>query len=438
MSEPELSEVLAELRELRAEVTTLRAQVAQQTPPEPVTPPLPLASNGHEKIDGDGTDAVSRRHALRTAGMVAAGTLAGGAALVTAAGTAAAASGNFDGNPAVTATGSPAYRGFTTAVGAICADLQANYADSTVLNATAYGANSIGIEAQGTALGIRGRSSGGQAIIGDASSSGTIGVYGLGSNSAIGVQGSSPYIGVYGSTTSAAGEGVRGESTSGAAVHGISYSTGRGGQFESASGIGVEGNGQRGVRAIGTYAALQMTPTSFPPPSASIPYYAGELTPGPGDVLWYCVEAGTPGTWRTLAAPNSAGAFYAVTPGRVYDSRLSTYPQHGALGSGQNRTLSVASSYDLNGALLNSNFIPTGATAVFANIVVVDTIGNGWLAINPGGDSVVHAATINWSQTGQVLANGISLTLNDSRQITVINGSAGSTQFIIDITGYWL
>jgi hypothetical protein len=37
-----------------------------------------------------------------------------------------------------------------------------------------------------------------------------------------------------------------------------------------------------------------------------------------------------------------------------------------------------------------------------------------------------------------VLANGISLTLNASREITVVNGSGGSTQFIIDITGYWM
>ena len=231
-----------------------------------------------------------------------------------------------------------------------------------------------------------------------------------------------------------------GESSVGYAVRGSASSSGNGGLFESATGIAARAIGRYGAVIEGDYSAFILREITFDPRTSVLPSSVGyrELTPGPDGVLWYNVAAGTPGTWRTLAAPNSAGAFYAVTPGRVYDSRLSTYPQHGTLGSGQNRTLSVASSYDLNGALLNSNFVPVGATAVFANIVVVDTVANGWLAVNPGGDITVHAATINWSQTGQVLANGISLTLDNNRQITVINGSAGSTQFVIDITGYWL
>jgi hypothetical protein len=121
----------------------------------------------------------------------------------------------------------------------------------------------------------------------------------------------------------------------------------------------------------------------------------------------------------------------------VYDSRLSTYAQHGVLGSGQRRKLSVGTSYDVNGGSPTANFVPEGATAVFANITVVDTVGSGYLAVNPGGTTVVSASSINWSAAGQILANGISLTLNSSREITVIAGGAGSTQFIIDILGYY-
>jgi hypothetical protein len=108
------------------------------------------------------------------------------------------------------------------------------------------------------------------------------------------------------------------------------------------------------------------------------------------------------------------------------------------LSGGQNRTISVANSYNVSGTLVTSDFIPAGATAVFANVTVVDTVGAGYLSINPGGTTAVAASTINWSANGQVLANGISLTLNASREITVVNGSGGSTQFIIDITGYWM
>ena len=138
-----------------------------------------------------------------------------------------------------------------------------------------------------------------------------------------------------------------------------------------------------------------------------------------------------------LSGPLTAGAFTPVTPARVYDSRLSTYALHGVLGSGQNRPISVANSFDVNGTPVTANFVPIGATAVFANVTVVDTTGNGWLAINPGGTTAVSASSINWSASGQILANGISLTLNATRQITVVNGSSGSTNFIIDVLGYY-
>ena len=58
--------------------------------------------------------------------------------------------------------------------------------------------------------------------------------------------------------------------------------------------------------------------------------------------------------------------------------------------------------------------------------------------MNPGGDTVEGASTINWSAAGQTLANGVALTLNGSRQLTVVAGGPGSTNFIIDISGYWL
>lgn len=437
MSEPQLSDVLAELRELRAEVTTLRAQVAERAP----TAKTPARSTTTPTVDVDGTDAVSRRRALRTAGIVAAGALAGGTALVAASSPAAAASGTFDGNPAVTAVGSPAVRADTTAQTQTGIEVHANYSDSIGVQSWALAAGSVGVDGIGTVAGVRGIPSGsGEAgVIGDARSNGTIGVRGRGGPSAIGVKGESGNIAVNGIANSN-GTGVWGESVVGAAVRGDASSTGRGAQFSSALGVALEASGGTiGTMTTGTYSALLLGATAFAPTAASShAYEAGEMTRGPGGVLWYCVESGTPGKWRTLSAPTGAGSFYAVTPARAYDSRLSTYPQNGVLGSGQNRTISVANRYDVNGTLVTSNFVPTGATAVFANVTVVDTVGAGYLAVNPGGTTAVAASTINWSASGQVLANGISLTLNASREITVVNGSGGSTQFIIDITGYWL
>ena len=50
----------------------------------------------------------------------------------------------------------------------------------------------------------------------------------------------------------------------------------------------------------------------------------------------------------------------------------------------------------------------------------------------------VGASTINWSAPGQVLANGVTLTLNTDRQLTIVAGGGGSTEFIVDISGYYL
>lgn len=430
MAELDLTDVLYELQELRDEVTRLQDRLDQKERLRPSVSALANKADLAGTQDPDGNDAVSRRHALRTAGIVAAGAIAGGTAILASAGPAAAASGTFDGNPAVTAVGSPAVQANTTSATQTAINAVAGFSDSTAVFGSAVGANSNGVIGEGTVSGVVGRprSGGVTGVLGDASLAGNHGIRGLGSNSAIGVRGESSYIAVNGAASST-GIGVYGESSSGPAIRGAATS-GRGGTFESATGVGME--------AFGGISATYLNPISFTPTTSSTPYAPGCLTPGPGDVLWYCVEAGTPGKWRTLAAPNSAGAFYAVTPARVYDSRLSTYPQNGILGSGQNRTISVANSFDVNGALVTTNFIPAGASAVFANVTVVDTVGAGYLAVNPGGTTAVSASTINWSANGQILANGISLTLNATRQITVVNGSGGATQFIVDITGYWL
>ena len=108
---------------------------------------------------------------------------------------------------------------------------------------------------------------------------------------------------------------------------------------------------------------------------------------------------------------------------------------------GGTRLLSVADRRDLvDRAVLTANFVPAGATAISCNVTVVDTVLSGFLTINPGGNVVVNAATINWSGPGQILNNGMMLTLNANREITVIAGGApgSSTHFVIDVNGYFL
>ena len=89
---------------------------------------------------------------------------------------------------------------------------------------------------------------------------------------------------------------------------------------------------------------------------------------------------------------------------------------------------------------VQANFVPAGATAISANVTVVETVQSGFLAVNPGGNAIVNAATVNWYESGQILNNGVMLTLNANREITVIAGgiAGASTHFVIDVNGYFL
>ena len=280
------------------------------------------------------------------------------------------------------------------------------------------------------------------------------GVYGLSSNGAgYGVVGQNLSInggaGVLG--TSATGTGVTGQTTNG--TSGVSGTT----NLREGSGVlgiggfaGVLGfSGDYSLASqLSNKANLFLQPnndlgeTKVPktrPSTRTDVHRQGEIENVDGD-LWYCVSGGTPGQWRKLSGPSAAGAFHAIAPARAYDSR-SPEPAPGLLTLGVPRTVSLAAARDLDtGATVNPNLVPAGATAVLANVTVANTAGAGFLTINPGTAANISSSTINWSSSGQILNNGVSLTLGGDRQVTIVpGGSVGSaTDVIIDITGYFL
>jgi len=389
----ELAAVRRELREQRLQATEFVVPVAREELGSESADPSAVTSLAEDQPE------MSRRHALRAAGVLAAGAVAGGVGLVAAATPAAAATGTFNGgSPAVTANGG-------AGAGSVGVDAQVQGTNGVGVDASSSGTDGIGVRGDGSGFGVYGISTSGTGIYGD--TMGQFGIYGhsasFGSSSA-GVYGQSIY-----------GSGLRGYGDVGVYAQSLNV----------------------GVSIAAEQTSLRFSNAATSPLTSGGTYQARDIVVDSAGVIWFCVAGGTPGTWRMLSGPSTAGAFTPLTPGRVYDSRLATYSPNGALGSGQNRTISVANSYDTIGTLVTTNFVPIGATAVFANVTVVGTTGDGWLAINPGGTTDVSASSINWSASGQILANGISLKLNATRQITVVNGSPGSTQFIIDILGYY-
>ncbi|MCU1360108.1 MAG: hypothetical protein JWN99_1397 [Ilumatobacteraceae bacterium] len=165
----------------------------------------------------------------------------------------------------------------------------------------------------------------------------------------------------------------------------------------------------------------------------------GAFRPDAQGNLWYCVASGLPGTWRKLAGPDTAGSLHCVAPGRAYDSRAASVPDSGPIASGTNRTVSVANRRNTSdGEVIEIEFVPTTATAVSVNVTVTETVGSGYLAMNPGGLPNVRASAINWTASNQTVANCLPIALNNARELTIICAGGGSTHFVIDVLGYYL
>ena len=78
--------------------------------------------------------------------------------------------------------------------------------------------------------------------------------------------------------------------------------------------------------------------------------------------------------------------------------------------------------------------IPSGATAVLLNVTATNTTAAGYLTVFPSGTRPL-ASNLNWG-AGMTVPNLVVATLNSSGSFTVYN-SAGSTDVVIDILGYY-
>jgi hypothetical protein len=264
----EVVRLRSEVREQRGVIDRLEARLAR-VEQSAVSRGVPVQGG-----DGDGGLVVAegrtdRRHLLAKAATATVGAVVGGAAMaIGQASPAGAASGTFDGNPAVTATASPG--------------------DGTAIVVTT--STGTAIEASRTSPMIT-----------------------LPIKPAVKVTGGGvPAIEATGSPA------ILATGTSSAAVQAFS----------------VEG---RGVMAgsteqYGLLAASQLRSQvmldGFPPPpltQTDVEHLPGEIRRDTNNDLWACVGfsgIGTPGAWRRVAGPSTAGSLVVLpSPVRVYDSR---------------------------------------------------------------------------------------------------------------------
>jgi hypothetical protein len=211
--------------------------------------------------------------------------------------------------------------------------------------------------------------------------------------------------------------------------------------------IGIFGKAKTnnaGASAIGAMfdapVPLQLIDTALTGAPSSTGGATGQFKVDGGD-LWFCVDQKPVGmsqvsTWRQLTGLGVAGGYHPVTPRRVYDSRKGL----GFIKVGQFRDVSIKDAIDtVTGEVSLGDFIPPGATAVMANITVTNTVASGYLVCNPGLNHAITSSILNWSAANQTVANGLTVTLNDNRQLALgVNGGGAKAQVIIDVLGYYL
>jgi len=139
-----------------------------------------------------------------------------------------------------------------------------------------------------------------------------------------------------------------------------------------------------------------------------------------------------------LAHAGVAGApgllFHTVNPYRAVDTRKQG--DAGRLISGN--TVQHAIWTDENGVAK----IPETSAAVTYNLTVTQTVGNGFLAIFPGGTEWGGISSINWTVSNADVANGGTVGLGPAQltgpgSVMVHCGGFASTFFVIDVTGYY-
>jgi hypothetical protein len=143
------------------------------------------------------------------------------------------------------------------------------------------------------------------------------------------------------------------------------------------------------------------------------------------------VAASLPFTRRAAAATSAGRVVTLFRPVRVFDSRRNEFPTNGAkLNSGQGIGVPVSMAYIGNDV----------AESVFVNCTITQTEGSGYLVIF-GSDLSGNVpdpltSNINWSSSGQTLANLTLSAVGGENTISVHCEGGGRTHVIIDVQGY--
>ncbi|MGA2873841.1 MAG: hypothetical protein ABSF27_09795 [Candidatus Dormibacteria bacterium] len=124
----------------------------------------------------------------------------------------------------------------------------------------------------------------------------------------------------------------------------------------------------------------------------------------------------------TPAAASSrvGGAYTALTPTRLLDTRTSGHP----IGPGGTAALTVT-----------GGSVPSTAGAVALNVTVTDTTTASYLTVFPTGETQPLVSNLNWAR-GETVANLVIVPVGTGGSVTFFN-DLGNTDLVVDLEGYF-
>ena len=205
-------------------------------------------------------------------------------------------------------------------------------------------------------------------------------------------------------------------------------------------------------QALATAVGVTNAPAQVGP-SAGI-HSPGELYADDAYNLWFSVPAGPlPAdgvAWVRLAGPTTAGSFVVLpSPVRVYDSRTGQGPASTADGpivSGAERTINLLNGF-IGASTTKVPAVPLAATAAAVNLTISGTTANGFLSMFSSDVPFPGTSNINWTAAGIDQANYVvsavgivnpTTPATSAPAVKIHAGGGGTTNVVVDVTGYYL
>ena len=128
-------------------------------------------------------------------------------------------------------------------------------------------------------------------------------------------------------------------------------------------------------------------------------------------------------------ADDTGATYHPVAPARVLDSR----PAYN-IGLSGKFVANTPRSFQVSGHA----GVPAGALAITGNLTVVGQSKAGYVSLTPTPNATPATSTINFP-LGDTRANGVTVPLSGTGSLSaVFKASGGSTDLILDVTGYYL